>query len=80
MEALETRTYILERTQDFFAGRPDEPCSGAARLEPANSRAAPLRSTTSTATLRSPDRSGADPPASAMAGVDPWPPPVTREM
>jgi hypothetical protein len=33
------RTYILERTQDFFVERPDEPCSGAVRLEPANSRA-----------------------------------------
>jgi hypothetical protein len=66
-------TYILERTRDFFAGRPDEPCSGAVRLEHANSGAAPLRSATSTAVLRSPNRSGADPPTSAMAGIDPWP-------
>jgi hypothetical protein len=36
------RAYILERTRDFFAGRPDESCSGAARLEPPNSGAAPL--------------------------------------
>jgi hypothetical protein len=42
MEALQTRTYILERTRDFFAGRPDEPCSGAARLQPGISGAAPL--------------------------------------
>jgi hypothetical protein len=38
------RAYILERTRDFFVGRPDEPCSGAERLEPANSGVAPLRS------------------------------------
>jgi hypothetical protein len=79
MEAPETRTYILERTQDFFARRPDEPCSGATCLAPAKSGAAPLRSTTSTATMRSPDRSGVDPPASSTAGVGPWPPPATRE-
>jgi hypothetical protein len=80
MEAPRTRAYILEHTRDFFAGRPDEPCSGAARFEPANSRAAPLRSPASTAAMRSPDRSGADPLASGMAGVGLWPPPTTREM
>jgi hypothetical protein len=79
MEAPKTRTYILERNWDFFARRPDDPCSGAARLEPANSGAALLRSATSTVAMRSPDRSGADPPASAMALVGPWPTPVTRE-
>jgi hypothetical protein len=26
MEALEIITYILQRTPNFFAGRPDEPC------------------------------------------------------
>jgi hypothetical protein len=74
-----TRAYILERTRDFFAGRPDEPCSGAAHLEPANSGVAPLRSAASTAETRSPDRSGADLSASATAGVGPWPPPATRD-
>jgi hypothetical protein len=59
-----TRTYILERTRDFFAGRPDKPCSGAARLESANSGAVPLRSATSTAVLHSPNYSRADPPTS----------------
>jgi hypothetical protein len=73
------RTYILERTRDFFVGRPDEPFSGAARLEPVSSGAAPLRSAASTAALRSPNRSGADPPTFTTAGVDPWPPPATRE-
>jgi hypothetical protein len=73
------RTYILERTRDFFVGRPNEPCSGAARLEPANSGVALLRSAASTVAMRSPDRSGADPPASATVGVGPWPPPVKRE-
>jgi hypothetical protein len=79
MEAQKMRTYILECTPDFFAGRADEPCSGAARLEPTNSGAAPLGSAASTAALRSPDHSRADPPASAMAGVDPWPLPVIRD-
>jgi hypothetical protein len=50
-----TRTYILERTRDFFAGRLDKPRSGAARLEPANSGAAPLRCAASTAVLHSPN-------------------------
>jgi hypothetical protein len=72
-------TYILQCTRDFFAGRPDEPCSGAARLEPANSGVAPLRFTASTAAIRSPVCSGADPSASATAVVGPWPPPTTRE-
>jgi hypothetical protein len=79
MEALRTKTYILERTQDFFTGRPDEPCLGPARLEPTDSGATPLRSAASTAVLRSPNCSGADPPTSAMARIDPWPPPATRE-
>jgi hypothetical protein len=55
-------TYILERTWAFFIGRPDWPCSGAVRFEPANSGAALLRSTASTTTARSPACSGADPP------------------
>jgi hypothetical protein len=42
MEALRRKTYILERTRDFFTGRPDEPCLGAARLEPTDSGVAPL--------------------------------------
>jgi hypothetical protein len=79
MVALRTRTYILERTWDFFAGWPDEPCSRAARLEPANSRAVPIRSAASTAVLRSPNCSGADPPTFATAGGYPWPPPAMRE-
>jgi hypothetical protein len=79
MDAPRMRTYILERTRDFFAGRPDEPCSGAACLEPANSGSAPLRSATSTATTHSPVRSGADPPASTTVGVGPWPSPAMRE-
>jgi hypothetical protein len=49
METPRTKTYILEHTWDFFARRPDESCSGAARLEPADSGAVPLRSTASTA-------------------------------
>jgi hypothetical protein len=73
------KTYILECTRDFFAGRPDEPCLGVARLEPANSGAAPLRSAASTVALRSPNCSGADPLASATVGSDPWPLPATRE-
>jgi hypothetical protein len=56
------RAYSLECTQDFFVGRPEEPCSGAARLEHANSGATPLRSAASTAAMHSPNRSGADPP------------------
>jgi hypothetical protein len=80
MEALRTKTYILEGTRDFFAGRPNEPYSGAARLEPADSGAAPLRSVVSTVALRSPNCLGADPPTSATARIDPWSPPVTREM
>jgi hypothetical protein len=67
------RTYILERTWDFFVGQPEEPYSGAARLEPANSGATPLRSIASTAALRSPNCSVVDPPTSATAGVYPWP-------
>jgi hypothetical protein len=55
MEALRVKTYILERTRYFFTGRPDEPCSGAARLEPTDAGAAPLRSATSTTALRSPN-------------------------
>jgi hypothetical protein len=73
MGASRMRTYILERNRDFFVGRPDEPCSGAAHLELANSGATPLRYAASTVALCSPGRSGADPPASATAGVDPWP-------
>jgi hypothetical protein len=42
MDAPRTRTYILERTRDFFVGWPDETWSGVARLEPANSGAALL--------------------------------------
>jgi hypothetical protein len=80
MVALRTRTYILERTRDFFAGRPDEPCLRAARLEPANSRAVPVRSAASTAVLRSPNCSGVDPPTFATAEVDPWPPLAMREI
>jgi hypothetical protein len=72
------RTHILERTRDFFTRRPDERCSGAARLVPTDSRAAPLRPATSTAALRSPDCSWADLPTPAMAGVSPWPPPAAR--
>jgi hypothetical protein len=53
MDAPRTRAYILERTRDYFAGQPDEPCLGAARFEPANSGAALLRSATSTAAMRS---------------------------
>jgi hypothetical protein len=79
MKAPKMRTYILERTLCFLTGRPDEPNSEAARLEPANSGASPLRSAASKAALRSPDRSGADPPAFAMAGVDPRPLPAARE-
>jgi hypothetical protein len=58
---LKSRTHILERTRCFFAGRPDKLCSGAARFEPADSGAIPLRSAASTAATRSPARSGADP-------------------
>jgi hypothetical protein len=79
MDASRMRTYILECTRDFFTRWPDEPCSGAARFESASSGAAPLRSATSTAALRSLDRLGADPLASATVGVDPWPPPAMRE-
>jgi hypothetical protein len=32
MEAPKMRTYILERTRDFFTGRPDEPYSGGCTL------------------------------------------------
>jgi hypothetical protein len=67
--ASRVRTYILERTRDFFIGRPDEPCSGAARLVP----------TDLTVALPSPGFSGAVLPTSAMAGVGPWPPPAARE-
>jgi hypothetical protein len=42
MKAPKTRTYILECTWDFFAERPDEPCSRATHLEPTNSGAALL--------------------------------------
>jgi hypothetical protein len=79
MEALRTITYILERTRDFFVGRPDEPCSGVARLDPANSGASPFRFAASTVALHSLNRSGADPPTSVTAEIDPWPPAVTRE-
>jgi hypothetical protein len=72
------RTYILERTQGFFTRLPDKPCSGAARFEPANSGgcSASVRHLNDGNTLP-PARLGADPPASAMAGVGHWPPPVT---
>jgi hypothetical protein len=79
MEALKMRTYILERTRGFFAGRPDEPYSGAARLVPADSGAALLRPAASTDAMRSPVRSGADPLASTTTGVGPWPLSSTRE-
>jgi hypothetical protein len=58
MVAPRTRTYILQRTRGFFTGRPDDPCSGAARLVPTNSGAAPLRPTALMTALRSPDYSG----------------------
>jgi hypothetical protein len=88
MEDPSTRTYILERTRGFFAGRSNEPCSGAARFEPYSgvarfgpdsSGAAPLRSAASTTATRSSVRSGADPLTPATAGVGPWPPPGMRE-
>jgi hypothetical protein len=79
MEAPRTKTYILERTRDFFVGRPAEPCSGAARLEPADSGASPLQSAALPAALRSTNCSGADPLTFAMIGIDPWSPPATRE-
>jgi hypothetical protein len=72
-------TYILECTRAFFTGRPDEPCSGAARFEPANSEAAPLQSTASTTAIRSPACSGADPPASTTAEVISGPLPPTMD-
>jgi hypothetical protein len=71
MVAPRTRAYISKRTQGFFTGRPDEPCSGAAHLELTDLGATPLRPTTSTSALRSPGCSGVDPPASATAGVGP---------
>jgi hypothetical protein len=73
IKGLKLRTYILERTRGFFAGRPDKPCSGAARFEPclgparfepADTGAAPLRSAASTAATRSPAR------ACGALGVD----------
>jgi hypothetical protein len=79
MEAPRTKTYILEHTRDFFAERPNEPCSGAVRLEPTDLGAAPLQSAASMVALRSPDCSRDDLPTSATAGVGPWPPPATRE-
>jgi hypothetical protein len=75
-----TRTYILERTRDFFTGRPDEPCSGVVRLVPTDSGAATLRPAASTAALCTPNCSGAYLPTVATTGVGPWPPPATREM
>jgi hypothetical protein len=69
MVAPSTRTYILESTRDFFIRWPDEPCSGAT----------PLRPTASMAALCYTGCSGADLPTSATVGVDPWPPPATRE-
>jgi hypothetical protein len=76
---LKSETYILEHTQAFFTWRSDMPCWGAVRFEPTDSGAAhfspavsgatPLRAATSTAEALSPIRSGADPSASAMAGV-----------
>jgi hypothetical protein len=79
MEAPKMRNYILERTRGFFAGRPDEPCSGAARFIPADSGAALLRPAASTEAMRSLVCSGAVPPASTTAGVGPWPLSSTRE-
>jgi hypothetical protein len=64
----------LESTWAFFIGWPDEPCSGAARFKPANSRAASLRAAASAMATCSPACSGADPLVSAMAGVESWPP------
>jgi hypothetical protein len=72
-------TYILERTRTFFTGRTDEPYLGAGRFKPANSGDVPLRPATPTAATRSPACSGADTPASAMTGVELWPPPTTRD-
>jgi hypothetical protein len=77
--ALRTRTYILERTRDFFTGWPDEPYSGVASLLPTDSGAAPLRPATSMAALRSPNCSGADLLTSATVRVGPWAPPAARE-
>jgi hypothetical protein len=74
-----SRTYIFERTGGFFAGQPDKPCSGVARFKLANSGAAPLRPTASTAAAHSSTRLGADPLASTTAGVEPWPLPTTRD-
>jgi hypothetical protein len=65
-------TYILECTRAFFTGRPDEPCSGAAHFEPANSGAAPLRPAASTMTTRSPARSGPDPPPPVLRDGRGW--------
>jgi hypothetical protein len=48
-------------------------------LEPANSGATPLQSATSTAVMRSPYHSGAEPQASTTTGVGPCPPLATRE-
>jgi hypothetical protein len=69
MTAPRTRTFILECTCDFFTGWFDEPCSGAVRLEPANSGAAPLRLTASTVVLCSPSCLGADPPTPPRPGL-----------
>jgi hypothetical protein len=69
----------MERTRALFAGRSDEPCSGAARFEPVVSGAAPLRPAASTAAALSPIRLGADIPASATAGIGLWPPPAIRD-
>jgi hypothetical protein len=73
------KTYILERTQNFFVSRSDEPCSGAARLVPIDSGAAPILPTDSTVALLSPGCSGAILPSSAMVEVYPWPLPTVRE-
>jgi hypothetical protein len=77
--ALRTRTYILEHTRDFFTRQPDEVCSGTARLERTDSRAAPIRIAASTVALRSPDCLGADPPTTTTGGVGAWPPSAMGE-
>jgi hypothetical protein len=87
-ENLKPGTYILECTRAFFTRQSDgpysgvarfEPCSGAACLGPAVSSTAPLRPVASTATSLSAVRSGADPPALAVAGAGPWLSSVTRD-
>jgi hypothetical protein len=70
IKGLKSRTYILERTRGFFTGRPNKPCSGATRFEPANSGATPLRSAASTAATRSPPARGLSPRPLRRPGLD----------